>query len=901
MKRIPIVVLVTVFVLLSAEICRTGTLRGWTDCDWGDDATDCNPCVNNVLFTIGSMRQFGEPIGFHMRGVDVSARYHIQSVQRLMGPFEDYMILPSSSGGDPGYGDFLVVRFESPCSGREGNRLRSNRLGGGSFETTAPDLDDGVVHYQQIITPNDTVYNHPGGLQIIGRRAIIAMEDWTPPPTLPGDNNRWLAKLVIYDLSDNTDPEHPILERTVHLNRRTVQCVCCAKLSDGRYLLIAKEGSELEFLISAQTYFSLEIAFIYADWWKSNSLQSEITEWVVVPQSFPRDLKGLWSVGKDSVFAVGRGGAVFSLIPDDSQSGTLLLEPGPNVTKADLYGVWGTTADYAFAVGDSGTIAHLQNGRWLNMESPTNKDLRAVWGSSEDNVLAVGAGGTIVRYNGERWLIMESPTDSNLEAVWGFSEEIIYAVGDQGTIIRYGGSSWEVVESPTALDLTGVWGTSGDDIFAVGEEGIILNTTGSVGWSQMESGTSANLNGVWGSSYENVFAVGEGGEILHYDGRRWSSMDTPIGSGLGLSAIGGELPGRITAVGDEGSMLNYTLTWPEHQSLNLITQCGDGQLYVAGMRGDIVGGEDWMDVYRLDMDEVTYEVTLTLVERRHFYCSYDGMSDQANFVKAAGLYVNPDGRLILYATNGDNDGPDETLCGLEFRSQFHPTSVPGPQGDPWGAPTLEADGWVELYSTYDESDRSLMIDFDDRLLQDYENLAYVEDFDNRATYVRWCLPVGVRCVLYDEPYYGAGDTEILAGTGEFDYTSLGDFNNKASSLRFEYLINGVWTPVDEFAPFYVQEGSASDGENCHGGMSLFQTQLIAGDTFVPEGKTLTAYSSSRVKFNGGKRIKANGMFDVLRRVTGHAPTKFVSYADTTRGMKVSGQLIMRNGGELKIH
>jgi hypothetical protein len=577
-----------------------------------------------------------------------------------------------------------------------------------------------------------------------------------------------------------------------------------------------------------------------------------------------------------------------------------LFQYEQDVTNLDLSGVWGSSGSNVFAVGAGGTIIQYRGGRWLRADSPTDMDLRAVWGMSEDNIFSVGADGTIIRYDSGEWALMESPTDKNLNGIWGASESDIFAVGEGGTIVRYDGTKWRLSESPTDRDLLGVWGDSSGRVFAVGESGTILKYSHSDGWQPMASGVSADLSSVWGSTSQNVFGVGEGGVIVHYDGNFWKPMEVPDGGNVDLIAVGGQLPGSVIAVGDDGRMLYYTLVWNEYQSINMITQCDDGQIYLAGMYGDLVGGEDWMDVFRLDVDRYTYAVTLTLVQQRHFYCSYSGMSDQANFKKSAGLYVDPEGRLILYATNGDNDGPDETMCGLEFRSQFTPTSIPGPPGSPWDISPINHDGWVELYATYDEGDRSLMIDFDDRLLQDYDNLGYVEDFDNKATYARWCLPTGVRCVLYDSPYYGSGDTEILAGTGEFEYTSFGDFNDRASSLRFEYLIDGVWTPVDDSAPFYVQEGAASDGENCHGPMTLFQTQMIAGDTHVPEGATLTVYSSSRVNFNGGKIIKANGTLNVLERVTGHAPTKFVAHSDTTEGMKVSGQMIMRNGGEIKI-
>jgi hypothetical protein len=903
MRRTLIASIAAACLLVCAQTCQAGTLRGWTECEYADATTDCNLCVNNFLFAINSMRQFGEPIGFHMRGYEVSASYHIQSIQRLTAPYQDYMILPSSSGIlDPVFGDFFIVRFESRCMGRDGERFRSNRLGPFDFEETEPDLDDGVVHYEEIITPNDTAYCHPGGLQVIGRRVVIAMEDWDPlwAESQPWMNNRYPATLVVYNLADNTDPEHPILERLIHLEQNTVQCVFGGKLSNGRYLLGAKEGDELELLITEGTELSPQMNLALTDRWDASSLQSDITRWNAVTPSIAEDLTGVWAGREDVLFAVGRGGRAVRITSSKAHPESLMFKSGSGETDVDLYGVWGSSADNAFAVGAGGTVTRYNGGRWSTMESPTDKDLRAVWGIPNDDILAVGSGGTIIRYDRNRWSIMESPTDKDLHAIWGVSRDSVFAVGDGGTIIAYNGGTWTAVKSPTEMDLRGIWGSSGEGIFIVGKNGTILNYTPTGGWTPIASGTSADLSSVWGSSHENVFAVGDGGEIIHYDGNRWRSMKTPDGGHVNLAAVGGRLPGRVIAVGGGGTILDYTLTWNDYQNMNMITQCEDGQLYVIGMYGDLVGGEDWMDIFQLDIDDATYDATLTLVAQRHFYCSYGGMSDQANFKKSAGMYVDRERRLVLYATNGDNDGPEATLCGLEFRSQYHATSIPGPPGDPWDVAPVYSDGWVELYEGDNEETRSLMIDFDDRLREDYRYLADVEDFDNKASYARWCLPVGVRCILYQNADFG-GSSLVLAGTGDFEYSSLGGFDNQASSLRFEYLINGTWTPVDVSFPFHVDEGAISDGENCNGPVDFFQGHLIAADSYVPESATLTVYESSKVRFNGGKKITAYGTLNALGGSTIFGPTKFTAYADTSRGLTAAGQLIMRNGGEIKIH
>jgi len=45
-------------------------------------------------------------------------------------------------------------------------------------------------------------------------------------------------------------------------------------------------------------------------------------------------------------------------------------------------------------------------------------------------------------------------------------------------------------------------------------------------WIEMDSGTSEYLLGVWADSASDVFAVGDHGTIIHYDGSKWTSMES---------------------------------------------------------------------------------------------------------------------------------------------------------------------------------------------------------------------------------------------------------------------------------------------------------------------------------------------------------------------------------------
>jgi hypothetical protein len=100
----------------------------------------------------------------------------------------------------------------------------------------------------------------------------------------------------------------------------------------------------------------------------------------------------------------------------------------------------------------------------------------------------------------------------------------------------------------------GVWGSSSQNVFAVGGYGAVLHFDGAR-WTSMQSGTDRHLEGVWGTSGENVFAVGQDGIILRFDGAGWTEV--PSGTSQNLRGVWGASPERVFAVGDSGTILHF--------------------------------------------------------------------------------------------------------------------------------------------------------------------------------------------------------------------------------------------------------------------------------------------------------------------------------------------------------
>lgn len=101
-----------------------------------------------------------------------------------------------------------------------------------------------------------------------------------------------------------------------------------------------------------------------------------------------------------------------------------------------------------------------------------------------------------------------------------------------------------------------------------------------------------------------------------------------------------------------------------YQTVNLVTQC-DGALFLLGLHGTSnLFGEDRLDAWRVVLGGAT--PTLAWVTERHVRCSENGGERQCNFTAGAGVYVDPGGALIVYATEHRASGPEGTVKMTEF-------------------------------------------------------------------------------------------------------------------------------------------------------------------------------------------------------------------------------------------
>jgi len=139
--------------------------------------------------------------------------------------------------------------------------------------------------------------------------------------------------------------------------------------------------------------------------------------------------------------------------------------------------------------------------------------------------------------------------DDWLADLWMMDDGTLLAPGEDDLHI-YGNDKWINAELPIDSTPSSVWSIS-DQIFVTGEGCILQQTAG--GWVNLLKGTDQYIDRMHGISKNYLFAVGRRGTIAHYDGARWSLLDSPTSADLNSLHV---LPnGDVWIVGSTGTAL----------------------------------------------------------------------------------------------------------------------------------------------------------------------------------------------------------------------------------------------------------------------------------------------------------------------------------------------------------
>jgi len=180
-------------------------------------------------------------------------------------------------------------------------------------------------------------------------------------------------------------------------------------------------------------------------------------------------------------------------------------------------------------------------------------------------------------WDGFMWDVMSLAEPGTLNAVAAVSPDDVWAVGGSKTF-HWDGTKWNARPIPapeddraiSATNLYGVAAVSANDVWAVGsypinrreDRKVILHWDG-VKWSAVETpkpSESSHLSAVTALSSNDVWSVGSVGIsglrtsssplIMHWDGKQWSAVEVPSAAGRGvLTAIAAQSANDIWAVG----------------------------------------------------------------------------------------------------------------------------------------------------------------------------------------------------------------------------------------------------------------------------------------------------------------------------------------------------------------
>jgi hypothetical protein len=246
-------------------------------------------------------------------------------------------------------------------------------------------------------------------------------------------------------------------------------------------------------------------------------------------------------------------------------------------------------------------------------------------------------------------------------------------------------------------------------------------------------------------------------------------------------------PGPVTwyardveaATGQDANFSNF-------QAINFVNQ-RNGRLFLVGLHNTSSEaptrpGRDYADLYSVEFGEGLSQVppvldvpVITKVGKRQFFCN----DQQCNMDGAAGVYVDSDGALHIYAAWHWRS--DNLLRFNEYRS------VPGRHTP---AITGIKDAWIDLFEHRGYSGRRLsIIGWKGHAIRHFGEVSVQGSaFENKVSSVRFQIPPGYNYALYDGRKY-TGDILYLCGTGYVEeIRDLGrgyGFRDKVSSARYE--------------------------------------------------------------------------------------------------------------------
>ena len=234
---------------------------------------------------------------------------------------------------------------------------------------------------------------------------------------------------------------------------------------------------------------------------------------------------------------------------------------------------------------------------WRRLPAPTTANLTSVFAVAADDVWITAADGTFFRYDGLRWNTVVQLGRESPRALWFASSDDGWALTDSA-VMRWDGRRWTVLQPltvPRPQILSALWGTGPRDVWIGGgmaspQIQILAHYDGAGFATIAPEPLGIQVVGFTATAADDVWAVGHLGRLAHFDGARWSALETPVDGTI--TACASVARNEVWCAGLRGYAHHVTPTRLETERVGgdetyhyALWHAGDGELWALGYQG----------------------------------------------------------------------------------------------------------------------------------------------------------------------------------------------------------------------------------------------------------------------------------------------------------------------------
>ncbi len=209
----------------------------------------------------------------------------------------------------------------------------------------------------------------------------------------------------------------------------------------------------------------------------------------------------------------------------------------------------------------------------------------------------------------------------------------------------------------------------------------------------------------------------------------------------------------------------------QYSNMDLVSDCA-GRQFLLGM-GERKTGRHRLHLFRVEdtVSESIDDVKITFIKEKRMFCHTE-QKFGCRFSAAAGSYVDPDGKLLIYASEDFEDGPGRSVRMKEFRTKF-----------PVKAGCTEENGWIAYFKEENFEGAQMIVDLQDGTARNYADLDEAYKFDNRTSSIAHCMPPAFSVEHFDGKSFENKLFQVN-GTGSLELMpQLGEHHDRITSLR----------------------------------------------------------------------------------------------------------------------